>query len=53
MASLRKRHQWQPTVDQMWHWSQDGSKSTHNPAIISDDAWISSTPFGMTSSPVN
>lgn len=31
--------EWQPTVDQMWHWSWDGGKSTHNPAIIPDDAW--------------
>ena len=31
--------EWQPTVEEMWHWSYDGGQSDHNPDVISDAVW--------------
>jgi basic membrane protein A len=31
--------EWKPSVDQMWHWTYNGGKSDHNPAVIPDDVW--------------
>jgi basic membrane protein A len=31
--------EWQPPVDEMWHWTYDGGKSDHNSKLIADDVW--------------
>jgi basic membrane protein A len=31
--------EWQPSVDQMWHWSFNDGESDHNPAVIPDELW--------------
>ncbi|MFO1349621.1 MAG: BMP family ABC transporter substrate-binding protein, partial [Gammaproteobacteria bacterium] len=31
--------EWQPKVNEMWHWSWNGGKGDHNPEIIPDDVW--------------
>ena len=31
--------EWQPAVDEMWHWSYDGGASDHNSKLVSDETW--------------
>jgi basic membrane protein A len=31
--------EWQPTVNEMWHWSYNNGQSDHNPDVIADVVW--------------
>ncbi|HMR66485.1 MAG TPA: sugar ABC transporter substrate-binding protein, partial [Anaerolineae bacterium] len=35
--------EWQPTVDQMWHWTWNGGENPYNPEIIPEDKWAEFT----------